>query len=60
MKKILIGLILFHTTASFAQVGNGNIIPAPVSYKVNAGEFIFSNKTKIAVNDFAELNSLIF
>src|SRR3954471_11625272 len=60
MKKILIGLILFYTTASFAQVGNGSIIPTPVSYKVNAGEFILSSKTKIALNDSSELNSANF
>ena len=60
MKNILIGIFLFFTTSLFAQDSNFNIIPAPVSYKVNAGKFIFTNKTKIALNDSAELNSAYF
>lgn len=60
MKKIIIAIFLFFTTSLFAQDSNINIIPAPVNYKVNAGKFVLTNQTKIALNDSAELNSANF
>ncbi|WP_018611451.1 glycoside hydrolase family 20 protein [Segetibacter koreensis] len=60
MTKITIVLFLFFTTSLFAQDSNINIIPAPVSYKVSEGKFLFNNKTKIAFSDSAELNSANF
>lgn len=60
MKKVTIVFFLFFTTSLFAQDSNMNIIPAPVSYKANAGKFLLNDKTKIALNDSGELNSAHF
>lgn len=60
MKKTTIAILVLFTTSLFAQDSNINIIPAPVSYKVNEGKFFLTNKTKIAFNDSAELNSANF
>jgi hexosaminidase len=60
MKKIAIVIFLFSATSVLAQESNTNIIPEPVSYKVSPGKFILNSKTKIALNDSAELNSANF
>jgi len=62
MKNTFVSIVLFLvlSTSLAAQNSNVSIIPAPVSYKVNAGKFLFSDKTKIALNDSAELNTANF
>lgn len=60
MKKVTIAFLLLVAKITVAQLSNIDIIPAPVSYKVNTGKFIFSAATKIALNDSAELNAANF
>lgn len=52
MKKLAIALLILFPCCLTAQ--KLNIIPAPVSEKINPGNFSFSPKTKIILNDSGE------
>ena len=59
MKKLTIAfLVCLVNTSLVAQ--KLNIIPAPVSAKINSGNFILSAKTKIVLNDSGEKFSADF